>query len=794
MDGTNNKVVRSANNAGGESSTSATGRLVGSVAEEVAFTTAASVASVARAGWSEIHAFPGKVSDLGGAGLAVSSASLRWTTPAYDNGDGTLQIGSTYYIRVASYTVPDTFSDFRLANISFSTNGVLPGELVSVDLLNLQSGTTYYARLWTTDGDSNVAYESNIASFTLPGAPAPSGGAPVAVYVTSITATWATSFGAVSYLLVGSTNSSFVPVAASSLTLASTGTLSGLDPNTTYYLGVAACPGCSGLTPIFSTVTLAAPALSLSTTAVSSSTINLAWNANGNPSWTRYVVRGSTDNVFFTSYATVTAAASNLSGLLNDATYYFTVIALNEAGTQAPPSNLLTVRTPVGPVPFAPTNPSALAVLLGVQLSWDPLPAGGDGAGLLYFRVSRSTNAGFGFVSYTTTTATSFLDRPLTLGPTYYYKISARDIGQTEGPFSATVGALPFTIAPMEPLAVRIAASPVDVTLSWSTTTRYGDGHTFISTAAPLADELMGYSVWRASDVCAPAYVNVSSLPITQTSTVNFTGGLNYFYRVFSYNSIGLSTTSVTISSLGERNYFIEDCISRVVLDADSAATLDGATNGLGDIRIDRRQIPADIGDTTFQSVKFTPMLNGVTPLTNYPMPKPIRVVLGFKTAGGQPIAVAAAPAPSGVTVKNLGMFWYNGAEFKKMYGTVDPVSQTVTVESPNLGTYQIRALLRVDGTVLDSSNISGRALTPNGDGLNDTIIFTYDPGPRNESVTGKIYDVMGSFVADMAPGRVPNTLTWDGRANGRVVGSGPYVYRVQGGGKSYSGTIVVAR
>lgn len=795
MDGTNNKVVRSANNAGGDSSTSASNRMVGSVAEEVAFTTAAAAGGgVARAGWSELHAFPGKVQDLGGTSLHVTSATLRWTTPSYDGGDGTtLQVGSTYYIRVASYTVPDTFSDFRLANISFSTNGVIPGELVSVDLLNLDSGTTYYARLWTTDGDSNIAYESNIASFSLAGALAPSGGSITSVNISSITGTWATSPGAVNYLLVGSTDQTFVPVAASSLTVASTGTISGLNPNTTYYLGVAACPGCSDLTPIGSTITLAAPAVALSSTGVSSSTINIAWGANGNPAGTRYVVRGSTDNVFFTSFATVTTSTAGFVNVFNDTTYYFFVIAYNAAGIPAAPSNLLVLHTPIGPVPYAPTGVTAAAVLLGVDLRWDAVvPGVGDGVGLLFYRVSRSTNAGFGFVSYATTTATSLLDRPLALGPTYYYKISVRDFGQTEGPFSATVGALPFTIAPMEPLAVRVTASPVDVTLSWSTTTRYGDGHLFLSTAAPLADELMGYSIWRSSDVCAPTYVNVSSLPITQTSTVSFTGGLNYFYRVHSYNSIGLSTTSVTLSTLGERSYFIDDCISRVVLDAASGETLNGSTNGLGDIRIDRRQIPTDIGEGVFQSVKFTPMLNGVTPLTNYPMPVPVRVVLGFKTAGGQPIATAQT-AP-GVTVKNLGMFWFNGAEFKKVYGTVDPVSQTVTVMSPNLGTYQIRALARVDGTVLDSSNISGRALTPNGDGLNDMIIFTYDPGPRNETVTGRIYDVMGSFVADMVPGRVPNTLTWDGRANGRVVGSGPYVYRIQGGGKSYSGTIVVAR
>ena len=117
MDSATNHVVRNVGNAGGESSTSATGRLVGSVAEEVAFTTAASAANVIRAGWSELHAFPRAVTDLVGTSIQISSVTLQWTSPGYDGDDGTLQVGSTYFIRIASYTVPDTFSDHRFANI-----------------------------------------------------------------------------------------------------------------------------------------------------------------------------------------------------------------------------------------------------------------------------------------------------------------------------------------------------------------------------------------------------------------------------------------------------------------------------------------------------------------------------------------------------------------------------------------------------------------------------------------------------------------------------------------------------
>ncbi len=800
MDSATNHAVRNVNDAGGTTATTPNNRLVGNVGESVSFTTSTSGGNTIRSGFSELHAFPNKVQDLTSASPFVSSVTVLWTTPGYDGANGALQVGSTYYIRIATYTVPDTFSDHRLADISFSTSGVNPGDAASVGFFGLLPATTYYARIWTTDGDSNVSYESNITSWTMrpnPAPPQPGSGQITAAFVSSVTATYSSSFGANSYLVVASTMNTLTPVWASSSTVLTTATPSGLDPNTTYYVGAAACnPTCSNFTDLGSTVTLAASAVSLTTTTVSSATIGLAWGGAGNPAYTRYVVRESTDNVSFISLSTVTALTKTLTdaqdGILNAATYYFEIVALNEAGTPALPSNRITARTPVGPVPSAPANLAAAAILLGVDVTWDALGPGQAGVGLLHYRLERSTNAGFGYVLVTTTTALSYRDRPLTLGPTYYYRLLARDVASVDGPYTSTVSAVPFTLAPMEPLGVSIVPGPTSVALSWSTTTRYGDGHLFISTAAPLADELIGYAVYRSTEGCAPSFVNVASQ--TATSLVDVTGGINYFYRVHSYNSVGLSTTAVTISSLGERSYFLDDCLSKVVLDANSAASLNASVNGVGDIRIDRTRLATDVHDGVFQSVSFVPMMNGVTPLTNYPMPKPARIVLSFQTVGGVPVSSTAAPAGSGVSVKNLGLFWFNGSEFKKVYGTVDPLSQTVTVESPNLGNYQIRALARADGTVFDVSNISGRALTPNGDGLNDVIIFTYDPGPNRETATGRVYDVMGQYVAEMTAGQVPNTLVWDARSNGRYVGSGAYIYRITGGGKSFTGTVVVAR
>jgi hypothetical protein len=799
MDSGTNHMRRSVDNAGGTTSSSANGSVVGSVGEEVAFTTAASAGNVVRGGWSELHAFPRTVTDLGGTNLEVSSVTLQWTTPGYDGGNGTLQVGSTYFIRIASYTVPDTFANPSFANISFTTSGVIPGEVVSIKVLGLQFGTTYYARIWTTDGDSNVSYESNLSSFVMKSIPLPSeptSGSIVTASATFVTGTWALSPGATSYLMIVSTNVSLLPVYGSSSTAASTGTVSGLVPNTTHYAAVSACNEyCSPFTSLGSTLTLAAPALSLSLTGVSSSTIDLAWDPNGNPANTRFVVRSSTDNTAFFSVATVTTPSVLLSSdVLNGVTYYLEVVALNSAGTSAPPSNRITVLTPVGPTPSAPSGAAASALLLGCVVSWDALPPAGVGTGLLFYRVSRSMNAGFGYVSVTTTNALSFTDRPLTLGVTYYYRVTARDIGDVEGPSSGTASAFPFNIAPMEPIGMTVVPAATSISFSWTRTTRFGDGTIFISTSVPLADELLGYAIYRSTELCTPSsYVHISSLTFVSTQAVDNTGGNNYYYHIQSYNSLSLSTSPTAISTLGERSYFLEDCASRIVLNNTQATALNAASNSIGDVRIEGRRIAADLHDSVYQSGAWRAMLEGVTPMANFTLPSAVRIVLHFDMLNGAPYTPSGT-GPNSVSVKNLGMYWYNGGEFKKVYGTVDPVSQTVTVDSPNLGNYQIRALMRAGGLAFDGTSISGRAITPNGDGLNDTVIFTYDPGPNNEVITGTIYDVMGQFVSNMRPGQVPNTLIWDGRSNGRTVGSGAYIYRLAGGGRSFTGTLVVAR
>lgn len=101
-------------------------------------------------------------------------------------------------------------------------------------------------------------------------------------------------------------------------------------------------------------------------------------------------------------------------------------------------------------------------------------------------------------------------------------------------------------------------------------------------------------------------------------------------------------------------------------------------------------------------------------------------------------------------------------------------------------------------GFTFDSgSGLSNRMITPNGDRLNDFIVFTFG-NPRDSAVTGTIYDIKGTRIAGMSTGptvaRPNGTLQWDGKANGRAVDTGLYVYVIEAEDKVYNGLVVVIK
>ena len=494
--------------------------------------------------------------------------------------------------------------------------------------------------------------------------------------------------------------------------------------------------------------------------------------------------------------ATVVAVGSPQSylihGLFPDTTWYFAIKSISQEGDISP-VDLRAWSNQAHSLPrnLPPATPHGVAAAAGMEranVSWMALLPAQKGLDFAYYRVLRSTQAAWGFVSVATTTALSISDLSLKPFTTYYYELSARDQGGLESAPSTAVAVAPYSIAPMAPGGIRTELSDEGsrAKFTWLPVSNFMDGTPFASLSAPTADELEGYRILRSTTICAPNYVLIATVPASGSAYTDFTRGDIYYYQIQSYNSAGASSATAVVSGTGEQSFFLEDCRSRVVISDAQSAALNPATNGLGiPISIERRARPEDCGAGVAAAAEFNAVPRGGAPIKYFHFDKPAQVVLHYP--GG---AAAAAPDKAMVASGSVAMYWYNGREYRQIYAKVDTAAQTVTALTPNLGLFEVRPQASAGGAFA----VSGRIITPNGDGRNDLLIISYVPGPDTAVVSGKIYDLKGGYVADMLAGLEADTLTWDGKMNGRAVVGGVYAYEIKGGGKNFTGTVVVAR
>ena len=253
----------------------------------------------------------------------VGPASLTVSFGANNNPAGT-----SYTTQISSNP---TFIPILNSSITTLTQAAFTG---------LTPNTTYFLRALATNF-SGIASTFTVLGSTRTTAAAPPGaGIILAVSTNTIRAAWNLSAGATSYTLVASTTSTNPPtsIAASSSTALSTATVSGLVPNTTYFLFVNACAEgpCYSYTALGSTITLAnAPALPSTFSAVSPLGLTISFGANNNPAGTSYTVQISTSPAFvpiLNSSVTVLTQAT-FTSLIPHTTYYLQSRAMNFAGT-----------------------------------------------------------------------------------------------------------------------------------------------------------------------------------------------------------------------------------------------------------------------------------------------------------------------------------------------------------------------------------------------------------------------------------------------------------------------------
>jgi hypothetical protein len=149
----------------------------------------------------------------------------------------------------------------------------------------------------------------------------------------------------------------------------------------------------------------------------------------------------------------------------------------------------------------------------------------------------------------------------------------------------------------------------------------------------------------------------------------------------------------------------------------------------------------------------------------------------------------------------NIGVLWWNGTTWIKLgvgENSVNETLRTVSFTTGLPGVYQVRMYQKANALNLDSASVFPRLFSPNGDGINDVTYFALE-NPNDAAVRARILDLSGGVVAELPPAGsnspVPGAFVWDGKNTaGHIVPAGVYIYRIEGEGKTFTGTVVLAQ
>ncbi len=361
----------------------------------------------------------------GATGVSITP-TLSWNASA----------GATSYQLQVS-----TSSSFTITVVN--QNGITA---TSYAVSGLTDGTVYYWRVNATNAGGTSAY-SDTWSFTTAAAVNPpatptlvSPGNGTTGISTSPTMSWNVSIGAASYQLQVSINPNFSTTVVSQTGITGTSFgVSGLVNNTTYYWRVNAtnAAGTSLYSDVWSFTTTEIPQAPLTTPTLDSpangttgvsTNPTLTWNATaGALSYQLQVSADPSFSTFILNEKGITLTSYTVSGLVNNATYYWHVSTTYDNGTSP-----YSARWSFTTVVFAPQAPSlvqppdgAAGVSTSLTLVWE------QSTGASSYQVQVSTESSFSTIVLNRSgiTSTSYSVSGLAGNTTYYWRVNAVNEG-----------------------------------------------------------------------------------------------------------------------------------------------------------------------------------------------------------------------------------------------------------------------------------------------------------------------------------------------------------------------------
>jgi len=704
------------------------------------------------------------------------SIDLSWSGNTNPNGTSYQVYGSTSIGFVA------TTSSFTVAN--------------TATLSNLTSNTTYYLHVKAQNGDGiDTAYDITLSTLTNPATP--NNGVINTVTSNSIDISWgaATNPTGTQYQAEVSTIS-FLGASTQVVTGTSlSASFTNLTVSTTYYIRVKAI-GWTGLESnyldIGSAVTIFPTPTNLHFTTVDVSSFSLAWDPilGSSISYTIDITSGG----FSTISVTTTGVMASFTGLDINTLFYAHVKAtdLNSSVSSAWSTSVSTYTLANPPILLSTT----VVTSFSVGLLWN---SNNNPASTLY-TVERSAD-GVTFTAVTSQAGTNYTDTGLNSGTIYYYRVMATNGNNIPTAYTNTVQVRTTGNIgqPARPHAFWAEKTDNNVTFHWRIVSLHTDGTALTN--------LAGYRIYKSSN----PFEDKSDWTLQTTVTDNnwsttVPDNEVAYYCVRAVDDVGTVSedTHIMDDSIELNHYFIgDDNLSHMTIPERSAKVLRREHNTSGsDITIVVMGMPAEetgrVVRSLWMKAEDEDSGNEVTDLifdpaialgTIHYTVQNGQVVAGAPNAGGfrTPI-VSAAQAPN-----QLSLFIYDGRQWNKSTSQINTSEQALGFTASRVGHFQIRIAARSTQATL--TRVAPRIFTPNGDGWNDKVVFHID-NPEQLPLAGKIFDLSGAFVANMAPGPEPeSSMTWNGKdSSGQTVPGGIYLYQLDLSGQVMTGTVVVAR
>jgi fibronectin type 3 domain-containing protein len=392
---------------------------------------------------------------------------------------------------------------------------------VTYDDIGLSSNIGYYYKV-SVVVDGIESLQSN-AIFGATVLPAPGNLRVTAVTDASVSLEWNTVTGASGYNVYRSNTENGNYSKVNTIAIASTTfTDTGLAAFTAYYYKIRpVASGAEGLqsTPVSGTTLLAVPS-NVRISAVTDSTISLAWDAvNAASGYNIY--RSASENGTYSKVNTAAVTVFTDTGLNVSTTYYYKISAV-KGDNESMRSNAVSCVTLMS----APGNVRISSVTdNSISLAWNAV-SGASG-----YNVYRSTSENGTYTKVNTNTVidTTFTDTGLTAFTVYYYKVSPVS-GGADGILSSPVSGTTLMAAPLN---VRISSvTGSTISLAWNT-----------------VNGASGYNVYRSTSENG-TYSKVNSTTVTGTTFTNT--GLavltTYYYRISAVTGNNESVRSNAVS------------------------------------------------------------------------------------------------------------------------------------------------------------------------------------------------------------------------------------------------------